>query len=154
VKSPNGEESQEERIHVDQEAVEDIGSEDGGKMKSKASADHHEEDTGDDGVRDGVEEADHHDDGANTEHGPGEHGREVSAFVDDDGDHVLKILSEVILSSSGSGTVRAELILLSRRMCLLMSRSRWRRRRYLLMLMSRSGWRSRRRCLLMLMSRS
>ena len=48
VKSPNGEESQEEWVHVDQEAVEDIGSEDGGKMESEASADHHEEDAGDD----------------------------------------------------------------------------------------------------------
>jgi len=105
VESPNREESQEEGIHVDQEAVEDIGSEDGGKMESKASADHHEEDAGDDGVGDGVEEADHHDDGANTEHGPGEHGGEVSAFVDDDGNHVLQILSTIILSSSGSGTV-------------------------------------------------
>jgi len=105
VKSPNREESQEERIHVDQEAVEDIGSEDGGKMESKAGADHHEEDAGDDGVGDGVEEADHHEDGAHTEHGPGEHGREVPAFVDDDGNYVLQILSTIILSSSGSRTV-------------------------------------------------
>merc|ERR1712107_685838 len=50
MESPNREESQEERIHVDQEAVEDINSEDGGKMESKAGADHHEEDAGDDGV--------------------------------------------------------------------------------------------------------
>jgi len=105
VESPNREEGQEEGIHVDQEAVEDIGSQDGGKMEAKTSADHHEEDAGDDGVWDGVEEADHHDDGADTEHGPGEHGGEVFAFVDDDGNHVLKILSTVILSSSGSGTV-------------------------------------------------
>merc|ERR1719336_3533118 len=70
-------------------------------MESKTSADHHEEDAGDDGVGDGVEEADHHEDGANTEHGPGEHGGEVSAFVDDDGNHVLQILSTIILSSSG-----------------------------------------------------
>jgi len=105
MESPNREESQEERIHVDQEAVEDIGSEDGGKMESEAGADHHEEDAGDDGVGDGVEEADHHEDGANTEHGSGEHGREVSAFVDNDGDHVLQILSTIILSSSGSRTV-------------------------------------------------
>jgi len=102
VESPNREEGQEEGIHVDQEAVEDIGSQDGGKMEAKTSADHHEEDAGDDGVGDGVEEADHHDDGADTEH---EHGREVSAFVDDDGNHVFQILSTVILSSSGSGTV-------------------------------------------------
>jgi len=105
VESPNREESQEEGIHVDQEAVEDIGSEDGGKMESKTSADHHEEDAGDDGVGDGVEEADHHDDGAHTEHGPSKHSGEVFAFVDDDGNHVLKILSEIILSSSGPGTV-------------------------------------------------
>jgi len=124
VKSPNREESQEEGVHVDQEAVEDIGSEDGGKMESEAGADHHEEDTGDDGVGDGVEEADHHEDGANTEHGSGEHGGEVFAFVDDDGNHVLKILSTIILSSSGPGTVGAELILLRRRRCLLMLMSR------------------------------
>jgi len=105
VKSPNREESQEEGIHVDQEAVEDIDSEDGGKMESEAGADHHEEDARDDGVGDGVEEADHHDDGADTEHGSGEHGREVSAFVDNDGNHVLHILSTIILSSSGPGTV-------------------------------------------------
>merc|ERR1712107_204757 len=100
MESPNREESQEERIHVDQEAVEDINSEDDGKMESKAGADHHEEDAGDDGVGDGVDEADHHEDGANTEHGPGEHGGEVSAFVDEDGNHVLQILSTIILSSS------------------------------------------------------
>merc|ERR1712107_649884 len=105
MEGPNREESQEERIHVDQEAVGDIGSEDGGKMESKPSADHHEEDDGDDGVGDGVEEAEYHEDGADTEHGPGEHGREVFAFVDDDGDHVLQVLSTIILSSSGSGTV-------------------------------------------------
>jgi len=105
VKSPDREESQEEGVHVDQEAVEDIGSEDGGKMESKTSADHHEEDAGDDGVGDGVEEAEHYEDRANTEHGPGEHGGEVFAFVDYDGNHVLQILSTIILSSSGSGTV-------------------------------------------------
>ena len=105
MKSPNREESQEEGIHVDQEAVEDIGSQDGGKMESKTSADHHEEDARDDGVGDGVEEAEHHEDGADTEHGSGEHGGEVSAFVDDDGNHVLQILSTIILSCSRSRTV-------------------------------------------------
>merc|ERR1712107_949088 len=81
MESPNREESQEERIHVDQEAVEDINSEDGGKMESQVGADHHEEDAGDDGVGDGMEEEEYHENGADTEHGSGEHGGEVSAFV-------------------------------------------------------------------------
>jgi len=100
VKSPDGEDSEEEWVHVDQEAVENIGSEDGWKMESESSADHHEEDVGDDGVGDGVEEADHHDDGDDTEHGSGEHGREVTTLVDDDRNHVLHKLSTLILSWS------------------------------------------------------
>jgi len=100
VESPDGEDCQEEGVHVDQEAVENIGSEDGWKMESESRADHHEEDAGDDGVGDGIEEADHHDDGADAEHGSGEDSREVSAFVDDDRYHVLHVLSTIILSGS------------------------------------------------------
>ena len=126
VKSPDREDSQEERVHVDQKAVENVGGEDGGKMESEPGADDHEEDAGDDGVGDGVEEADHHDDGADAEHGSGEHGREVSTLVDDDRNHVLQILSTVILSWTGA--VGAKLRWLRRWLMLLISRSRWWRR--------------------------